>query len=742
MTYKVIYKTFIEVLNLPNWEPIAIYEQEFNRISSAIGFPKNCSKERFKTILCNVINDKLSLNNNAIKEKIDLLGCRGVFLNYHEKNLLQRCFIQREITPFISLLKKKKISGNIISDIKSISFDSDNEILNQWNECISKDEKWKDIVDSVFACLLHSLFNVEDIDNYYSGSDYNNSRFYDFLKRKYPLKYDRGHALSVLHISESLYRSYKDYDSALTAILQYISKEYDKLQNYCYTSIVIDNIKDNCNSITWRLYSDIVLYACKFKEEHLKCGYFHPTKIEEITTSYIPHINKSKANFEIANTGFTYKDCIIISNGAICYEGESSDSPYQILLLFQKNMRDEDIIPCPCCKSTNVRGNSYPTLGVKSWECNNPLCPDKSKYNRGKRYSMSSIIKQEAIEDNRGLIDKAFLNEWRLDVVGGKTMNNILEYLIREYSFVDDSIILVNIPTEHTRLYDREVICIDFEYKPDLKYLSFYKSAFFERFAIIAPPTKKEKIFNVSNIDGLTIYNGNCRNILASINECSFDGAITSPPYYNAKSYSHWDNIYCYLYDMYNQAKEVYRTLKDGSYYLYNIFDYFDNENNIVFSAMGQGRMILGAYIIYLFRKLGFEIQDNIIWYKGHIQGHRSTNQGNNSPYYQAPLNCYEHILCFRKPSTQKDYIQFPSIVNIFPVVKMVKGKNVLGHSAPFPQSIPELLISRIQEGCILEPYAGSFTTARAARRKGLSSVNVEMSKEYCELGLKLIEQE
>lgn len=37
----------------------------------------------------------------------------------------------------------------------------------------------------------------------------------------------------------------------------------------------------------------------------------------------------------------------------------------------RKNMRDERIVPCPTCRSNNVRGNSYPVLGVKSWECNN-----------------------------------------------------------------------------------------------------------------------------------------------------------------------------------------------------------------------------------------------------------------------------------------------------------------------------------------------------------------------------------
>lgn len=143
--------------------------------------------------------------------------------------------------------------------------------------------------------------------------------------------------------------------------------------------------------------------------------------------------------------------------------------------------------------------------------------------------------------------------------------------------------------------------------------------------------------------------NGDSRLALKKIQSNSISAAVTSPPYYNAKEYSQWDNIYCYLYDMRNIANEVYNVLKPGGVFLYNIFDYFDNEKNIVFSDMGDKRMILGAYIIDLFERIGFKIYSNLIWNKGEIQGNRNFNQGNNTPYYQAPLNCWEHIFVFSK---------------------------------------------------------------------------------------------
>ena len=187
---------------------------------------------------------------------------------------------------------------------------------------------------------------------------------------------------------------------------------------------------------------------------------------------------------------------------------------------------------------------------------------------------------------------------------------------------------------------------------------------------------------------------------------------------------------------MYNISAEMYRVLKPGSLYLFNIFDYFDNEKNIVLSAMGNKRMILGAYMLDIFERTGFSIQGNIVWYKGEIQGKRSFNQGNLSPYYQAPLNCWEHIFILSKGAPSKKYDGLrSSVVKIRPVVKMVQGKNMLGHSAPYPVDIPELLLKHMNCGdIIIDPFLGSGTTCIAAERRGVKSIGIERNSEYFEL--------
>lgn len=231
--------------------------------------------------------------------------------------------------------------------------------------------------------------------------------------------------------------------------------------------------------------------------------------------------------------------------------------------------------------------------------------------------------------------------------------------------------------------------------------------------------------------------------MLRSLTPNSLDAAVTSPPYYNAKEYSQWPNIYCYLYDMYNISLDIFRVLKPGAVYLFNIFDYFDNEKSIVFSAMGNKRMILGAYMLDIFQRIGFNIVGNIIWYKGEIQGNRSFNQGNMTPYYQAPLNCWEHIFILSKGQPDKKFNELQSsIASIRPVIKIVKGKNTLGHTAPFPVEVPDLLIDCLTDtDIVLDPFLGSGTTCISANRHNVNSIGIEMNDDYYLLSQKIIQE-
>ena len=68
------------------------------------------------------------------------------------------------------------------------------------------------------------------------------------------------------------------------------------------------------------------------------------------------------------------------------------------------------------CNDTIVVSNSQSSIGVQSWECKNPKCPQKSKGGRGKRFSERSIMMENyKIDTNK--IDEEILKNWRRDIV-------------------------------------------------------------------------------------------------------------------------------------------------------------------------------------------------------------------------------------------------------------------------------------------------------------------------------------
>jgi len=68
----------------------------------------------------------------------------------------------------------------------------------------------------------------------------------------------------------------------------------------------------------------------------------------------IPAIDRAKARFDLANEGYTYRDCFVLV--------DAPGSAISLLLLFQKNQRDETPVPCPTCRSPESRAIPIPAL--------------------------------------------------------------------------------------------------------------------------------------------------------------------------------------------------------------------------------------------------------------------------------------------------------------------------------------------------------------------------------------------
>ncbi|PKP57265.1 MAG: restriction endonuclease, partial [Candidatus Altiarchaeales archaeon HGW-Altiarchaeales-1] len=309
--------------------------------------------------------------------------------------------------------------------------------------------------------------------------------------------------------------------------------------------------------------------------------------------------------------------------------------------------------------------------------------------------------------------------------------------------------------------------------------------------------------------DDIKIIWGNCFDVMKGMNSESIHCMVTSPPYYNARKYSTWKNLDLYLYDMRNIIKEAYRVLDNHRVFVFNVGDIFDNDNLTTKSVWGKRRLPLASYFIKIFEEEGFTFVDDFIWDKGEVQSERNKHKNKPYPFYQYPINCYEHILIFHKHRLDETRYPCPvcgtlkvngntqseiglrswecknlecfersksnrgkrfslktlttqsrqgkmyeiseefikkwrrDIVKFSPVIKInSKGENLLGHTAPFPENIPELAIQMFSyEGeKILDPFGGSFTSVIVAKKLNRTGIGIELNKEmFREAGLKNI---
>jgi DNA modification methylase len=686
------------------------------------------------------INEKLSLNQDSLFLFFRHGAENGVTFNYHQKKQIA-WFINRNLkTELLAFLATLNLPSSLIEQLGGygigISHNETKEKLlheiaspTKLRKALSRDV-YVDLASSAAASLVWCLIPSPVLMSYFTDEKKfaKSDNFLNDLENAKPALFARERALVISSIDKNDFLNYGALKEKLENSIRF---EYKNMSNYGYFALLMD-VSSHQNGREWELAGEITLFAERFKLTENDRAYFRRKEIETITRLAIPDLDTEKTKFELASEGFTYRDLFVMHDKLGKVE--------KLLLVFQKNDRDETLIPCPACRSQNVRGNSYPSLGVKSWECQNSVCPDRSIYNRGKRYSFKSLLNQAAIEEEENLIPISSIKKWRRDVLLTPNDTEIFEMLMRHYSMKGDVVILQNIDQDRVPLIKgRNQI---FEKKPsELPDSDSPIETFTSRY--IALGSKKMPLNSKRALKrNYEIVHGDSVNILADFEDDVFDAAVTSPPYFNAREYSQWDNLYIYLNEMSRIHSELLRTLKPGALYFFNIFDYFDNDRTIAFSAMGKKRLALSACFIDLFKQIGFEMVGNIVWDKGDIEGKRSFNAGNSSPFYQAPLNCWEHVLVFKKQGRNIPISHLNMVLKIQPVLKMVKGVNTFGHSAPYPIELPlELLKDLPESSFVVDPFGGSGTSARAAMKLSQKALIIEKDSTYAALAEKLCEE-
>jgi DNA modification methylase len=356
-------------------------------------------------------------------------------------------------------------------------------------------------------------------------------------------------------------------------------------------------------------------------------------------------------------------------------------------------------------------------------------------------------------------ISPNLIAKWRKDVVEDYTIDSLYSMITKYFSQVGDSLTIINAPSskkfkqiieKESRTYQTTSFKEFVKNTQDNLHKQFFEKSeltnYLDCFLYNGKTSDTQKSIKLKSGE---ILHGNCIQELEKIE--GVHNMVTSPPYYNAREYTQWLNLYDYLHDMYLVAGRSFQSLQKGGVFFFNIGDIFDNEKITVTSKMGGKRIPLGAYIILIFQKAGFELLDNVIWNKGEPQSNRHKNDGNNVPYYQRPANCYEHIFIFKKPGAKlqlnknkeqritTNHQKFTPVFKIFGKEKV----NKYGHTAPFPEYVPRMsmLCFTNEDDVVLDPFAGSGTTVFTAIKENRCGVGIELNKEYVKLSKKKIKE-
>jgi site-specific DNA-methyltransferase (adenine-specific) len=229
---------------------------------------------------------------------------------------------------------------------------------------------------------------------------------------------------------------------------------------------------------------------------------------------------------------------------------------------------------------------------------------------------------------------------------------------------------------------------------------------------------------------------------------------VTSPPYFNLKPYSsdadgrqlgRLDDYEAFLDELDRVWRECARVLVPGGRICCVIGDIL-----IPRRADGRHRVLpLPSDIQVRSRRNGLDNLTPILWFK--IGNRTNEAGGGSSGYYGKPYqpgsiikNDHEHIVMLRKPGGYRNTSMIKRALSMLqrdemeawmrPVWSDIRGASLRdGHPAPFPIEMAERLIRMFSFAgdTVLDPFAGSGTTAVAAIRAGRSSISVEIEEQY-----------
>lgn len=235
------------------------------------------------------------------------------------------------------------------------------------------------------------------------------------------------------------------------------------------------------------------------------------------------------------------------------------------------------------------------------------------------------------------------------------------------------------------------------------------------------------------------IYCGDNISLIKQLDNESIDLTVTSPPYDNLRKYNG------FTWDFENLAIELLRVTKQGGVVVWVVGDSTVNGSE-------SGTSFKQALF---FKDIGFNLHDTMIYEKSGM-----SFPGSDKRYF----NTFEYMFVFSKgePKTanlikdrENKYVgtmggnhrgglckreKFGRRFNIWRFnngkFNSSKDKIAFGHPAIFPEQLAaDHIISWSNPGdLVLDPFMGSGTTAKMAKKLCRNYIGFELSEEYCKI--------
>ena len=252
----------------------------------------------------------------------------------------------------------------------------------------------------------------------------------------------------------------------------------------------------------------------------------------------------------------------------------------------------------------------------------------------------------------------------------------------------------------------------------------------------------------------IKLLHGDCLELMKDIPDKSVDLTVTSPPYDNLRSYN--GNIEQWSFEKFKAiAKELYRVTKQGGVVVWVVGD-------ATIKGSETGTSFKQALF---FKETGFNLHDTMIYYKAcyppltHNRYEQSFeymfvfSKGKPQTFNPIMVECMTKGTKRPRQNSNKEHGAAVRNDNRVDIINEFKQKNNIWtirpnnthhkHPAMFPEQLAnDHILSWSKEGdLIYDPFMGSGTTAKMAILNKRNYIGSEISKEYCEIAEKRINE-